>query len=250
MKIAKLSGKPEIFHTIQGEGLSAGLPSIFLRLSQCNLHCIWCDTDYTWNWEGTRFKHEKDSMPGYKKFRRSEQILECSTSELAGAISAYDCTNLVITGGEPLLQMEGLLNLTKTLREKGRIRHIEVETNGTIVPGKEFDNTVDQYNVSPKLSNSNNSASIRIKADAIKFFASSPKASFKFVIGSPADLDEVESLTEKFSIPPEKVILMPLGTTVKALDERSRWLADICRDRGFGFSDRMHIRIFGNRRGV
>ncbi|MEJ2006156.1 MAG: 7-carboxy-7-deazaguanine synthase QueE, partial [Cyclobacteriaceae bacterium] len=86
--------------------------------------------------------------------------------------------------------------------------------------------------------------------EPLRFFAQSPKSNFKFVIGSPEDLDEVKALIYNHSIPPEKVILMPLGTTTEALDEREKWLAELCRDNGFGFSDRMHIRLFGNRRGV
>jgi len=250
MKIAKLSGKPEIFHTIQGEGRSAGLPCIFLRLSQCNLHCVWCDTDYTWNWEGTRFKHEKDDQPGYKKFNRSAQIIECTVTQLVEAIDQHDCPNLVITGGEPLLQQEELSELAKALSTQTSIRHIEIETNGTIIPGADLDRLVHQYNVSPKLSNSNNSQRIRIRKDALQFFAQSEKSNFKFVIGKPEDMDEVQAMIGEHDIPKEKVILMPLGTSVESLDAREEWLADICRSQGYAFSDRMHIRLFGNKRGV
>ena len=147
MKIANLSGKPEIFHTIQGEGRSTGLPCIFLRLSQCNLHCHWCDTDYTWNWEGTPFSHEKDGTPGYQKFRKKDMIIECSTEETADFIKTYDCPNLVVTGGEPLMQQKELTGLLELLKTSGNIRHVEIETNGTYIPSEELDVWVDQYNV-------------------------------------------------------------------------------------------------------
>ena len=84
MKLARLpGGEPEIFHTVQGEGRNTGLPSVFIRSSLCNLHCWWCDTDYTWNWEGTPFAHDRDREPGYAKYRREEQILEMPWDEIA-----------------------------------------------------------------------------------------------------------------------------------------------------------------------
>ena len=250
MKIAKLSGKPEIFHTIQGEGRSAGLPCIFLRLSLCNLHCMWCDTDYTWNWEGTPFRHINDQKDDYKKFKREEQIIEYNSDEVAAAIFSFKCKNLVITGGEPLMQQKELSHLLSLIREDGRIEHIEVETNGTLLPSEEIDLMVNQFNVSPKLSNSANPENLRIKKRALAFFSGSPKANFKFVISSKKDLHEVEELVSRFNISSDKVILMPLGTSVEELNEREKWLADICRNRGYAFSDRMHIRLYGNRRGV
>ena len=77
MKLARLpDGRPEIFHTLQGEGRNTGLASVFIRSSLCNLHCRWCYTDYTWNLEGTNFAHDRDSDPSYKKYRREDQIID------------------------------------------------------------------------------------------------------------------------------------------------------------------------------
>ena len=110
MKLARLpDGSPEIFHTLQGEGASLGKPSVFIRSSLCNLHCQWCDTDYTWNWEGTPWKHERDGDPGYAKFRKSEQIIQRTPAEVAACAERFPCRHLVLTGGEPLLQEQEFL---------------------------------------------------------------------------------------------------------------------------------------------
>ena len=91
MRIAADGDRPEIFHSIQGEGRSAGRPSIFLRCSLCNLHCIWCDTDYTWNWIGTEFRHVRDNQPGYSKFRKQDQIVDLSADEVVARVAQFPC---------------------------------------------------------------------------------------------------------------------------------------------------------------
>src|SRR5215212_7889785 len=108
MKIAKLNNRGEIFYSIQGEGRSIGVPSVFVRTSLCNLHCIWCDTDYTWNWVGTRFPHVNDAIPGYRKFDKKIWIAECPVEEVAALVQGFTGRNVVLTGGEPMLQQPGL----------------------------------------------------------------------------------------------------------------------------------------------
>ena len=250
LKLAKLQGKPEIFHTLQGEGVNTGVPAVFIRSSLCNLHCQWCDTDYTWNWEKTPWKHENDSKPGYQKFKKSEYIIESPHSELAEEILGYKCNNLVITGGEPLLQQEGFAELVERLKIDSPFLYSEVETNGTLLPTDRLDGLVDQYNVSPKLSNSGNSESLRIKPEALAYFAQSSKAWFKFVISSEAEVKEVTELIKTYSIPANRVILMPEGRTVDALNKKRLLLAEICKQQGFRFGDRMHILLWGEKRGV
>lgn len=250
LKLARLNGEPEIFHSIQGEGRSIGVPSVFVRTSLCNLHCIWCDTDYTWNWEGTRFRHVGDADPAYRKFRMDEWIAECDVQEIADKISSFRCKNIILTGGEPMMQQERLSDLMQVLKEYIRGARFETETNGTIVPSTEFDALIDQYNVSPKLSNSNNPKKLREKPEALRFFAESPKATFKFVLSDANDLREVLSMIEAYHIDPDKVWLMPEGTSHEALAQRREWLVDICKEYGFRFSDRLHVQIWGSKKGV
>ena len=144
MKLAKLNDGPEIFHTIQGEGVSAGLPAIFVRASRCNLHCRWCDTDYTWNFEGTPWSHDLDATPDYRKHRKEEVTIELTPGEIAEELRSYPTRRVVLTGGEPLLQQEGWIELIKLLRQQDPDWIFEVETNGTRAPIEALDEAVDQ----------------------------------------------------------------------------------------------------------
>jgi organic radical activating enzyme len=250
IKLAKLKGQPEIFHSIQGEGKNMGQPSVFIRTSLCNLHCIWCDTDYTWNWENTRFKHHNDSKPGYKKYKMEEMIHEASMEEIVNIVEETKCKNIVLTGGEPLMQQKELSELMSLFNSRSGGYYFEIETNGTLVPTDAFDALVHQYNVSPKLSNSNNSQKLREKPIALSFLARSAKSNFKFVISEEKDLDEVLELIDRYNISPKSVYLMPEGTTPEQLKQRQLWLLEVCKKYNFKYTDRLHIRIFGDKRGV
>ena len=250
MKLAKLGDGPEIFHTIQGEGVSVGAPAVFIRASRCNLHCVWCDTDHTWNFEGTPWPHEKDALPGHAKHRKAEVTCEIEPREAAERILTYDCLRTVITGGEPLLQESAFLEMIGHIRERQPEHQFEVETNGTRIPSVDFHEAVNQFNVSPKLANAAMPAALRLNAAALRFFAASPKAWFKFVVAEPADLEEIEALLPAHALPRSRVLLMPEGRTCADLDRHAIWLAETCRDRGFRFCDRLHIRLWGDKRGV
>ncbi|MCP5535265.1 MAG: 7-carboxy-7-deazaguanine synthase QueE [Akkermansiaceae bacterium] len=250
MKLARLHGGPEIFHSLQGEGVSVGIPSVFVRASLCNLHCQWCDTDYTWNWEHTPWKHEKDDEPGYQKFKKPEYLVELPTHQVAEQIAAFPCSRVILTGGEPLLQDEAWQSVITHLLARNPDYCFEVETNGTIVPSTELDQVVSQYNVSPKLKNSGNDIGLRVKGGALKFFAASEKAWFKFVVSRMDDLEEIRELISCYKLPHNRILLMPEGRDDDTLQQRRLWLAGICRDHNFRYSDRLHIQLWGSARGV
>lgn len=250
MKLARLGDGAEIFHTLQGEGVSMGAPAVFVRLSLCNLHCLWCDTDHTWNFQGTPWKHEKDAVPGYAKHRKEDVILVMRPGEVAEIVRSYGCRRVVLTGGEPLLQEGELLELMAALRGDGEEWFFEIETNGTILPGVEFLGAIGQMNVSPKLANSGMGEDLRLKPTVLAGLAATGKAWFKFVVRNEDDIAEIRELLERAGIPGNRVILMPEGRTVEALDGRAAWLAERCRDLHFRFSDRLHVRLWGDRRGV
>jgi 7-carboxy-7-deazaguanine synthase len=250
LKMARLHGLPEIFHSIQGEGKSIGVPSVFVRTSLCNLHCIWCDTDYTWNWVGTRFPHAHDALPGYQKFQKKEWIAECNVADIAEAVAKFDCKNVILTGGEPMLQQPALLFLMQTLRLLSADYRFEIETNGTLVPSADFQAGIDQFNVSPKLENSNNPRKLREKPAAYQYFSQHPKANFKFVLAAENDLAEVLRLVDTYRIPADKIWLMPEATQRETLQEKRQWLVEICKKFGFRYSDRLHVQIWGSKKGV
>ena len=248
MKIATLpDGSPEIFRTLQGEGPSIGCPAVFIRLSLCNLHCSWCDTPYTWNWEGSPWEHQ-DGI----KFSKNSHLQELTPITLSEKLRSFLHLGdrLVITGGEPLLQQKEIIEMLNELREEqSKEPLVEVETNGTQRPLPELDAQVSQFNVSPKLANSNNAADLRIRRNAFEFFAKSPKAFFKFVVTSEKDVDEILTLQEDFDIPATRILLMPEGRTPSAIAERRLQLVDLCLEHGFRLTDRLHVQIWGDERG-
>jgi len=251
MKLARLpDGTPEIFHTLQGEGRSVGAPAVFIRASLCNLHCRWCDTDYTWNWEGTSYAHERDATPGYQKFRREDQIIDLSVEAIADLAAAYGCHRYVFTGGEPLLQEKDWVLLMKLLRDRAEQSLFEIETNGTLLPGDDFLGLISQCNVSPKLANSGVAEALRYKADVLKSLARTGLADFKFVVGSEDDLAEILQLVEVNELPTDRIFLMPQARSVAELEERQAAVAESAKQHGFHYSDRLHLRLFGARRGV
>jgi organic radical activating enzyme len=243
MRIAAIANDPEIFHSLQGEGPNIGTPTVFIRLSTCNLQCRWCDTPYTGTWEGTPFEH-----PG-GKYRREDEIIELDAATIARIATGFGCSFFSLTGGEPLLQQGELTGLLGALRGAPQGCHVEMETNGTITPTAAVDGLLDQYNVSPKLANSGMSEGSRIKAGTLEFFARSPKSHFKFVVERVGDLDEVDRLVQRFAIPARRVYLMPQATTLSELAERDAWLAPACIDRGIRHSDRLHLRLYAGARG-
>jgi len=250
MKLARLGDGAEIFHTLQGEGAGVGMPAVFVRLSLCNLHCVWCDTDHTWNFSGTPWKHEKDTVPGYEKVRKEDAIIEMSVAEVAAEVREFGCRRVVLTGGEPLLHEKELVGLMAELRGDGGEWFFEIETNGTRMPGPETVAAMDQFNVSPKLRNSGVGVGLRKKPEVVRGLAETGKAWFKFVVEKESDLQEILEVMEESEIPKERVILMPEGRNVDEIDEVAPWLAEKCRDLGMRFSDRLHVRLWGDRRGV
>ncbi|WP_367874335.1 7-carboxy-7-deazaguanine synthase QueE [Luteolibacter sp. Populi] len=250
MLLARLNDGPEIFFTLQGEGVSAGLPAIFVRSSLCNLHCRWCDTDHTWNFEGTPWKHDKDADPAYRKHRKAEVTIEVPPAEIVDRVAAYPCKRVVITGGEPLIQQEAWLEMIRGLRVLDPAYVFEVETNGTRLPTPEFQAAVNQFNVSPKLANSGMEEKLRIAPRVLETLAAEPKAWFKFVAVEDGDMDEILALCSRFQIPPERVLLMPEGRTAAELDRHAPAVAARCLLNGWRFCDRLHVRLWGDKRGV
>ncbi|PLK23063.1 pyrroloquinoline quinone biosynthesis protein PqqE [Porphyrobacter sp. TH134] len=235
------NGGPEIFASLQGEGPSAGMPVAFVRLSRCNLACTWCDTAYTWRFEGDNRPHRD----GIAFDRRANQVT-LTPAETAERIAALGQKRLVITGGEPLLQAGALAEMLAYLPDIS----VEIETNGTVAPPARLDVRVDQYNVSPKLAHSGNPADLALIPERLDAWATDPRAFLKFVIAAPDDVAEVLALQQRYRFRPKRVFLMAEGTDSAAQRERQVWLSDLCLKHGFRMSDRLHIHLYGDTRGT
>ena len=221
----------EVFSSIQGEGLLAGVPSLFIRTSGCNLRCSWCDTPYaSWAPEGEDWSVAR--------------LLEWVDSQPSGR-------HVVITGGEPFLFAD-LAPLTHALRDRGR--HITIETAGTL----HLDVACDLLSLSPKLSNSTPTGTrwestherLRLPLATLRRLCAGYNYQLKFVLDGPADLDEIRPLVAALNAPPERVLLMPQGNTAEAMAERSPAVVELCLQTGYRFCPRLHVQLYGSRRGI
>lgn len=213
----------EIFLSLQGEGPSAGTPAHFVRLQGCDVGCTWCDSKYTWA------PAAGDAQPLEAVWARARALGEAPL--------------LVVTGGEPLQHAE----IAPLLREAvERWPRVEVETSGVAPPPVHDPRLF--YNVSPKLP----SATPRW-ADTwrhVRTWLAEPRATFKLVVGDSPDADDALRLVREHAIPHARVMLMPEGLTDVAVRAHASALADLCTREGIRLSPRLHIWMWGARRGV
>ena len=225
----------EIFHSIQGEGLLAGVPSIFIRTSGCNLRCHWCDTPYaSWKPEGP----------------------EMSVEQILKKVLEWNCPHVVLTGGEPMIAPD-LPVLAAGLKKAGK--HITIETAGTILP---HGIPCDLASLSPKLSNSTPPASrdpawakkheaTRLQPAVISDWIRNYNFQLKFVVSGEPDVKEIKALLLHLPpVPFHRILLMPEGIDAQTLSTRSPWLVEICKREGFRYCPRLHIDLFGHTRGT
>ena len=223
-----------------------GRPSVLVRFQICNLRCTWCDTPYTHTFKSDPI--DASSVASGQAFSR------VGASELAERIRALaPLTHLILTGGEPTLQ-----NLVPLMNELGCAFTAEVETNGTRVPHLAHAGFEErhygrfQWNVSPK----GNNAGERWDEGALRFWvdlcARHPSVFFKFVVRkveAAADLAEVRTFLSSFGAPRDRVFLMPEGTTQESQLGQT-WLHDACLSEGLRYTPRLHVLLYGPRRGV
>ena len=226
----------EIFYSLQGEGTLAGVPSVFVRTSGCNLRCAWCDTPYaSWSPEG-------QARP---------------VAEIVAEVMRHPARHVVLTGGEPMIA-KGIHTLAVELKKLGR--HITIETAATVAPGGI---ACDLASLSPKLLNSAPDATrhaawrkkheaTRWQPDVVRAWLDACDCQLKFVIARPEDVDELEAMLTKLGrdLPREKILLMPEGVTAEKMRERAAWLGEMCKARGYRYAPRLQIELYGNRRGT
>jgi len=227
----------ELFYSVQGEGLLAGVPSVFVRTSGCNLRCRWCDTPYA------------SSEP-----EGEQQTVE----EIVARVREYPARHVVLTGGEPMLA-KGIEDLAGRLKEAGY--HITIETAGTIEPDGI---ACDLASLSPKLADSTPDAEqfgegwskrheeSRIQQEVLNAWAVAYSCQFKFVVSDSGDMEEIKEILEAVTPRPEpgRVLLMPEGTDSATLQERSQIVAELCKETGYRFCPRLHIDLYGDTKGT
>jgi len=225
----------ELFYSIQGEGKLMGVPSVFVRASGCNLRCTWCDTPYaSWEPEGE----------------------ELSVDEIVRRVLAFSAAHVVLTGGEPMI-MPQIAELCATL--KSHRRHITIETAATVYREVQLD----LASLSPKLANSTpvdraggrfaeNHERQRMNVPVIqRFIDASPDFQLKFVVSTETDLAEIREVLDRLkNWRPADVLLMPEGTDAATLHQRAGWVSELCKREGFRYCPRLHVTLYGNKRGT
>ena len=224
----------EIFYSLQGEGRLLGVPSVFVRTSGCNLRCRWCDTPYTsWRPEGKSW----------------------SVKNILAEVAKYPTRHVVITGGEPLLAPD-IEELTFELKQRGS--HITIETAATIFKPL----AGDLISLSPKLANSTpwkkgqgKFAAMhekrRLNYPVMQQFIDGYDYQLKFVVDNKSNIDEVRAIVARLQhVDVARVMLMAQGITQRQLTDKAKWIVEGCQQFGFSYSPRLHIQLFGNRRGT
>ena len=257
------------FYSIQGEGISSGVPSYFVRLGICNLTCgmsrafanmlmkeksledgeifegdlhkegkaTWtCDSTSQWLWRG------EDKEFQYLIDRWKEQGIYEDIKN--GTI------HIIWTGGEPTIKghQEAIANFTSYWFENIEVEledfkpYYEIETNGTVYIDDRLWGSLDQINCSPKLSNSGMTEKQRINPEAIKRIMQHPNYQFKFVISNEEDVKELfRDFVVPFSIPLSKVVCMPGLDDVANFEERTQFCLEMAKKYKFRGLTRLHI---------
>ena len=210
----------EIFYSIEGEGIEIGRPEIFVRLSGCNLRCVWCDTKYAW-YNGK----------------------EMSVDKIIKEIKRYPCKNVSITGGEPLLQKDELLELIRKLKKMGY--WVQINTNGTIFD-KEIFELVDLITMDCKCPSSGMKSDLEVLKRTKKNFKD--KVQFKFVISNEEDYKFAEKLVKNLLGDALSIVFQPEWESV----DFARKIVELVK------SDGLNVRViiqqqkilWGSKRGV
>lgn len=228
----------KIFYTVEGEGEFIGYPSVFMRLSMCNLTCKGfasessphgCDSFISWSVKNKlTFKEVFDffDSSGYKEHLRNGAILK-------------------ITGGEPLVQQKALLKFLHYMEaDWGFVPRIDFETNATILPDPEWLRVGATFTTSPKMSNNGDPEDRRYKPEVLDWHSTNGSG-FKFVIDKESDLDEVlAKYIDPFDIPTGRVWLMPCCGSRKEHIEKAPMVAELAKKHIFNFSPRLHLLVW------
>lgn len=225
----------EYFYSIQGEGRTMGVPAVFVRLQACNILCKgeWiCDTIEVWK-TGNKYSSLefllmiKDYIPYLEKG-----------------------THLIFTGGEPILQKKGIVEFILLFTETyGFTPYLEIETNGTLSPGKELSDKIDLFNCSFKLANSGVRYDRRIKIEVLKELLNY-NTIFKIVVANEKDYEEARLIFDEVGIENKNIYLMPPADNINELNKNHNAVSDLCMKESVNFSTRLQIILWNKTTGV
>ncbi len=214
----------EIFYSIQGEGFLAGVPSVFIRIVGCPLRCKFCDTYYA---------------------AKSESGKKMTITQIVKHVKKYPAKHIVITGGEPMI-CPNLAQVCNALKKY----HITIETAGiNSISGLKCD----LMSISPKLSNAylkSSDKNLYLKIDELKKLIDNYNYQLKFVIDKTNDIKELNKvLSQLKNVDRTKVMLMSQAKNLSEYIRKGRLTAELCKKYNFVFSPRLHIMLWGNKRG-
>ena len=258
----------EIFYSIQGEGVFVGTPSVFVRVSGCNLRCVFkgsiCDTSYT------------SFQPTKSQYTSNDDIV----NDIVNMMKENKVEHLVITGGEPLLYQDDLTHVLKWVMNYLPDITVTIETNGSIVPMIKLTNMVELFSISPKLSTSvDNDGKVlkpeqadrhnrtRINLDALAAFTTLSHFYFKYVYSGPECIQEINDLHQQIidkivneqnknskvynmDLMNARTILMPEGSNQEQLNNSRLNCVEAALKQGWRFTDRLHITIWNDKKEV
>ena len=221
----------ELFHSIQGEGFLVGVPSVFIRLAGCALRCAWCDTAYAWSeTSGTTY----------------------TVAQLLDEVSRHRARHVVVTGGEPLIEMDkrprqGLHDLVRGLRQRGK--HITIETAGLAYVGAL---ECDLMSISPKLQmhRASDGPTMLENVRTLRRLVDAYDYQLKFVMENSGDIDTVQHILQELGhVNTEKVMLMPQARTRQELLAKLTWVVPLCMAHGFSLGQRLQVLLWDGERG-
>lgn len=247
----------EHFYSIQGEGRYTGTPSLFFRFGGCNMRCEGFGCEEISN-DGTKVLGCDTLYAVNREYFLQNWIPINSARELLSILDLYDLpkkVDIVLTGGEPLIYANDtvFVEFLESLHSKGH--KITFETNGSL--SVDFDKYPIYkeaiFALSVKLENSNEPFSKRVKGDVINTIATNAKeAFFKFSIDAESITLGLEEEIQEISqhSPNTEIYCMPLGANKREVEANTEPLIEFCKTKGYNFSDRLHIRIWDQNRGV
>lgn len=235
----------EVFYSIQGEGKTVGVPSVFVRLGGCNLMC---------GGMGTQF--DKELHNGAEWRCDTVEVWMKAQAKKVSDILPQDCVqairngaHIILTGGEPMMQQAGLYEFIEYVKKTiNQNAYFEVETNGTILPNQFVLPLIDLWNCSPKLRNSGMDNNMTFKPEVIEVL-NKRNTIFKFVVNSQKEWQEIQDYYLDI-VDRDKVYLMPAGENQELLAENKERVVELAKDNYLNFTTRLHIDIWNKKTGV